>query len=37
VLAAVPTAADRQPAGILARLGLSEQEIEALAKAGVLG
>jgi alpha-methylacyl-CoA racemase len=30
-------AADRQPAGILTRFGLSEEEIGALAKAGVIG
>ncbi|MBZ9991273.1 CoA transferase [Mesorhizobium sp. BH1-1-5] len=36
VPAAMPTAADRQPAGILTRFGLGEEEIATLAKAGVL-
>ncbi|RUU62492.1 CoA transferase, partial [Mesorhizobium sp. M2C.T.Ca.TU.009.01.2.1] len=36
-LAAAPAAGDRQPAGILTRFGLSEEEIGALAKAGVIG
>ncbi|MGX5803857.1 CaiB/BaiF CoA transferase family protein [Bradyrhizobium sp. Arg314] len=36
-LAAMPAAANRQPAGILTRFGLGQEEIEALAKAGALG
>ncbi|CDX32391.1 Alpha-methylacyl-CoA racemase [Mesorhizobium sp. ORS 3359] len=35
--AGAPAAADRESASILARLGLSQEEIAALAKAGVLG
>jgi len=35
--AAVPAAADREPTSILTRFGLGEEEIEALAKAHVLG
>ncbi|MDX8530313.1 CaiB/BaiF CoA-transferase family protein [Mesorhizobium sp. VK25A] len=36
-LAAAPADADREPANILTRFGLSEEEIGALAKAGVIG
>jgi alpha-methylacyl-CoA racemase len=36
-LAAAPAAADREPSGILARFGFSEEEIGDLAKAGVIG
>ncbi|UCI28253.1 CaiB/BaiF CoA transferase family protein [Mesorhizobium sp. B2-8-5] len=36
-LAAAPAVADREPLGILTRFGLSEEEIGALAKAGVFG
>ncbi|TPI21466.1 CaiB/BaiF CoA-transferase family protein [Mesorhizobium sp. B4-1-1] len=35
--AATPAVADREPSGILTRFGLSEEEIGALAKAGVFG
>jgi alpha-methylacyl-CoA racemase len=35
-LASAPTAADRQPTSILARFGMSEAEIEALARSGVI-
>ncbi|MGX8012495.1 CaiB/BaiF CoA transferase family protein [Mesorhizobium sp. ORM8.1] len=35
-LASAPTAADRQPASILARFGISGEEIEALAMSGIL-
>ncbi|TPL54073.1 CaiB/BaiF CoA-transferase family protein [Mesorhizobium sp. B2-4-6] len=35
--AAPPAVADREPSGILTRFGLSEEEIGALAKAGVFG
>ncbi|TGT75220.1 CoA transferase [bacterium M00.F.Ca.ET.159.01.1.1] len=36
-LAAIPASANRDPAGILTRFGLSDEEIAALAKAGILG
>ncbi|MDX8483008.1 CaiB/BaiF CoA-transferase family protein [Mesorhizobium sp. VK24D] len=36
-LAAVPTAADCQPASVLARFGVDESEIEALARSGLFG
>ncbi|RAZ88922.1 CoA transferase [Mesorhizobium hawassense] len=36
-LAAMPATANRDPAGILIRFGLSDEEIAALAKAGILG
>ena len=35
--AAAPTAADPRPASILARFGMSEEEIESLARSGILG
>jgi alpha-methylacyl-CoA racemase len=36
-LGSAPTAADRQPKSILARFGISDEEIEALAMSGILG
>ncbi|WP_434723767.1 CaiB/BaiF CoA transferase family protein [Mesorhizobium sp. RIZ17] len=36
-LAAAPAVADREPSGILTRFGLTEEEIGALAKTGILG
>ncbi|WFP65309.1 CaiB/BaiF CoA-transferase family protein [Mesorhizobium sp. WSM4904] len=36
-LASAPTAADRQPASVLARFGISESEIEALVRSGLFG
>ncbi|MBW8909759.1 MAG: CoA transferase [Mesorhizobium sp.] len=37
MLASAPTAADRQPASVLARFGINGEEIEALAMSGILG
>ncbi|MEZ2329325.1 CaiB/BaiF CoA transferase family protein [Mesorhizobium sp. RCC_202] len=37
MLASAPTAADRQPASVLARFGMKGEEIEALAMSGILG
>ncbi|TIQ36607.1 MAG: CoA transferase [Mesorhizobium sp.] len=36
-LAGAPTAADRQPASVLARFGINESEIEALVRSGLFG